>query len=430
MTFNFPVKRALAGDSKLFKLKALNGIPRYPSHIMKIPLPLKKRSEKKRSDYFPIERPVALENVEYITEANNLISKPNNVTELNVYLPDTDSNTVSVLIENDNNMEMSTVISEPDFAIPSSSNKPEEVTVPDDFGQNAVETITPPIDLYELLSGEGLVTTTATEANVRDEVSTLSPSDMEADLLLKSQEPVTVDDLLGENDIAGAVHEEEDTSAQTYANTSSSQQSLELIHSHLVGSEDGASTMTMPSSGGDDQLTGSKAIKSTPRVSHKTLYGHLPLYNPATDKMIIRNTRNNHFKVIHLRNSKRLRRHTKKKKNHRKRAVGDENHILTGPVTPSPLPPIITPPPSPYQGPGFAWPPSLMQQRQPEDSLERSERRKQNLEKMMQFVTVVGHMDRFVNSRLRSSVRKIHRMFETEEDVDGHRRRRRYSLLI
>lgn len=146
---------------------------------------------------------------------------------------------------------------------------------------------------------------------------------------------------------------------------------------------------------------------------------------PYFTKMIIKNTSSEMIKRIVF-----IKRPTAstatKKRSHQKRAVGDENHILVRPITPSPMP-SSSMQSNVVQPPTLHFP--LIKKLQEETSVERTERRKQNLEKLMQFMTICGHVDRYVNTRFKSGVKKLTRVFDTEEETDATRRRR-YSTLI
>lgn len=66
---------------------------------------------------------------------------------------------------------------------------------------------------------------------------------------------------------------------------------------------------------------------------------------------------------------------------------------------------------------------------QPSDtSAERAVRMQKDIQRLMHFVTVVGHVDTFLTKRFRSGLKKIVKLYESEEVAPTQRRRRRISF--
>lgn len=63
---------------------------------------------------------------------------------------------------------------------------------------------------------------------------------------------------------------------------------------------------------------------------------------------------------------------------------------------------------------------------QNETSAERADRLQKNLQRLMHFIQIVGHVDSYLSKKFRVGVKQIAKMYETEEREDT-RRRRRYS---
>ncbi|XP_050536052.1 uncharacterized protein LOC126902629 [Daktulosphaira vitifoliae] len=78
----------------------------------------------------------------------------------------------------------------------------------------------------------------------------------------------------------------------------------------------------------------------------------------------------------------------------------------------------------------YNFPINSMQQEEPtrpqyrsrasNDEIEKSEKANQNLEKMIQFMTVVGHVDRYLTSRARSLVTTLGKAMEEHSDEHRH----------
>lgn len=74
----------------------------------------------------------------------------------------------------------------------------------------------------------------------------------------------------------------------------------------------------------------------------------------------------------------------------------------------------------------FALPP--FPDLQSETSAERAVRMQKDIQKLMHFITVVGHVDSFFSKRFRSGVKKFARLYDSDEVVRPKIRRRRRPL--
>lgn len=228
---------------------------------------------------------------------------------------------------------------------------------------------------------------------------------------------------------------DEESIESEYPSQRNSHDSFEIIDSQLLSKE--KSTMPIEqelfASSQKSNMEQQPQSLSTPSTSPIDSSLASLSTEMGTTKMIIRKNGNRTVrKVVFIRNpiSSIATAAAAVKKTYRKRAVGDENHIHTGPITPSPLLPIAPPPSAIAHSPNGILPFRGIGRRfKEESSVERIERRKQNLENLMQFVTMCGHVDRYVNTRLRSSVKKLGKLFDTEEEETQRRRRRRYSFI-
>lgn len=264
--------------------------------------------------------------------------------------------------------------------------------------------------------------------------STLSPADLKADSLLTQPEIIDIDALSVSDDDEAS---EDDTFSST--TTEENLDSLEIINSRFTTEKE-----TTPAAMTTTWLNNAVARETTPTPATSIAFNP-PALDPATatlddmalsengiTKMIIRKNGNRIIKKVVLIKNPLTAAATApartKRKTYRKRAVGDENHIITRPITPSPMPMVGQPFNSPLHQPFPQLP--FMRMLRDESSVERSERRKQGLERLMQFMTVFGHVDRYLSKRLRSGVKRLSRLIETDEEVDDTRRRRRYSAFI
>lgn len=296
-----------------------------------------------------------------------------------------------------------------------------------------------------------ILTTTPTTITNELPVNEMLPAVIEHDLRQKEQLLDAIDQFKSIEDETNAANEE--SIELEPPSTINLLESFEIVDSQLLSKEKSATfhhrPLTTEQSSFDESLSTPKPNtehrpQSLPTPSTSTINSSLASLSSemGTTKMIIRKNGNRTVrKVVFIRNpiSAVANRPAAAatadvKKTYRKRAVGDENHIHTGPITPSPLQPIAPapsakahspiglPPLMPYRGIG--------QRLNEESSVERGERRKQNLEKLMQFVTMCGHVDRYINTRLRSSVKKLGKLFDTDEEEETRRRRRRRFSFI
>lgn len=85
-----------------------------------------------------------------------------------------------------------------------------------------------------------------------------------------------------------------------------------------------------------------------------------------------------------------------------KRQIGEENFVT----------------PRPYESfqPTTTCRPTLIERYRAMSSDEKAERASRFLEKLMHGVKIVGHVDGFLTHRAKSSIKKIHKMFETSEE--------------
>lgn len=63
-----------------------------------------------------------------------------------------------------------------------------------------------------------------------------------------------------------------------------------------------------------------------------------------------------------------------------------------------------------------------------ESSAERAVRMQKDIQRLMHFVTVVGHVDSFLTSRFRSGLKKMAKLYESEEVNQPKRPRRRIAF--
>lgn len=280
------------------------------------------------------------------------------------------------------------------------------------------------------------------------------PAVIEHDLRQKEQLLDAIDHFKSIEDETNAANEE--SIELEPSSTINSVESFEIVDSQLLSKEKSATfhhrpltiniTTTEQSSFDESSSTPTPNAEhrpqSLPTPSTSTINSSLASLSSekGTTKMIIRKNGNRTVrKVVFIRNPisavatgpAAAAIAAVAKKTYRKRAVGDENHIHTGPITPSPLLPIAPPPAHSPIGLSPLMPYRAIGQRlNEESSVERGERRKQNLEKLMQFVTMCGHVDRYINTRLRSSVKKLGKLFDTEEEEETRRRRRRRFSFV
>lgn len=80
---------------------------------------------------------------------------------------------------------------------------------------------------------------------------------------------------------------------------------------------------------------------------------------------------------------------------------------------------------------------TLAERLQNESSAERAERIQKNIQRLMHFVTIVGHVDSYLSKRFRTGVKKMAQLYDSTENAHlrprtpprRHRRRTRFGLL-
>lgn len=99
-----------------------------------------------------------------------------------------------------------------------------------------------------------------------------------------------------------------------------------------------------------------------------------------------------------------------------KRAIGNEQLVPKGNIV---RPALVAKPKKP-----------LTNMLQNETSAERAERVQKGIQRLMHFITIVGHVDSYLTKRFRTGVKKMARLYDSTEDAHRRppRRRRRISF--